>query len=39
MPESELHARKKSKNLAVLAALLGFIALVFVVTILKMAVP
>lgn len=38
MPESELHTRKKSKNYAVLAALIGFIALVFVVTILKMAV-
>jgi hypothetical protein len=39
MPESELHTRRRTKNYAVLAAIVGFIAVVFVVTILKMSVP
>jgi hypothetical protein len=38
MPQSDLHTRRKAKNFAVLAALLGFIALVFIVTIVKMMV-
>lgn len=37
MPKSELHKRKQSKNYAVLAAILAFVALVFVVTILRMS--
>jgi hypothetical protein len=38
MPKSELHTRRKSKNLAMLAAIIGFVVLVFVITILKMTV-
>lgn len=37
MPKSELHTRKRGKNYAVLAAILGFVAIIFVVTILKMS--
>ena len=37
MPIAELHERKKKKNKAMLWALLGFIALVFIITILKMS--
>lgn len=36
MPHSNLHNKKKSKNYAVLAAVLGFMAIVFVVTIIRM---
>ena len=37
MPHSDLHEQKKNKNYMVLAMLVAFIALVFVVTILKMS--
>ena len=36
MPHSELHERRKSKNIAVLAGVFGFVAIVFVITILKL---
>jgi|GEM_PF-5589874 len=36
MPEGELHQRRKQKNYVVLALILGFAALVFLTTILKM---
>jgi predicted nucleic acid-binding Zn ribbon protein len=36
MPQSELHERRRKKNYAVLGVMLGFIALIFVVTILRM---
>jgi len=39
MPQSELHKRRKMKNLAVMAGIFGFIALVFIVTILKLVIP
>jgi hypothetical protein len=34
--EHELHRRRRTRNVAVLTALLGFVALLFVVTIVKM---
>ncbi|WP_333832237.1 hypothetical protein [Rubrimonas sp.] len=34
--EHELHARRRGRNLAVLAVLAGFVALVFAVTIVKL---
>lgn len=34
--EHELHGRRRGRNLAVLAALLGVVALLFAVTIVKM---
>lgn len=37
MPKSSLHDRKRTKNYAVMGAVLAFIVLVFVVTILKMS--
>jgi hypothetical protein len=37
MPHSDLHEKKKKKNYAVLIALAAFIALVWAVTMLKMA--
>lgn len=37
MPKSELHNRKKTKNYAVLAGIIALVALIFVVTILKMS--
>lgn len=37
MPHSDLHARRKSKNVAVGAGVVGFIILIFVVTILRMS--
>lgn len=36
MPHAEVHDRKKSRNYAVLFALLGFMAIVFVVSIIRM---
>lgn len=36
MPESELHQRRKQKNFVVMAMVLGFAALVFLTTILRM---
>lgn len=36
MPRSELHNKKKSKNLAVLAGILGLCALIWVITMIKM---
>jgi hypothetical protein len=38
MPHSELHKKKKAKNFAVLAGLLGLCALIWVVTMIKMGV-
>ncbi len=38
MPITELHKKQKSKNMAVLAALVAFIVLMFAVTIVRMAV-
>jgi hypothetical protein len=37
MPHSELHKRKLKKNLAVLAMVLGFIALVWAITMIRIA--
>jgi hypothetical protein len=36
MPIAEVHERKKSRNYAVLFALLGFVAVVFAVSIIRM---
>jgi len=36
MTQSDLHQRKKAKNYAVMGTIVGFIVLIFVVTILKM---
>lgn len=36
MPESELHERRKKKNYAIMAMVLGFAAIVFLTTILRM---
>lgn len=36
MPHSDLHKKKKAKNYMILALLFGFIAIVWVVTMLKM---
>lgn len=36
MPKSELHQRRKQKNLVVLALVFGFAALIFLTTILRM---
>ncbi len=36
MPHAEVHERKKSRNYAVLFALLGFVATVFAVSIIRM---
>lgn len=37
MVETEIHKRQKTKNYTMLAAIVGFIVLVFVVTILRMS--
>ena len=37
MPPSDLHKKKRGKNLALLAVLLVFIALIFGMTIVKMS--
>jgi hypothetical protein len=34
--ESEVHARRRTRNLAVLAVLAGFVALIFAVTVVKL---
>lgn len=36
MPHSELHKKKKARNYAVLAAVLGFAVILFVVSIIRM---
>lgn len=36
MPKSELHQRKKSKNIAVFLAVIAFVAVVFAVTLVRM---
>jgi hypothetical protein len=36
MPLNDLHKAKKSKNLAVLAAILGFVAVIFFVSLIRM---
>lgn len=36
MPRSELHQKKKARNYAVLAAVLGFAVILFVVSIIRM---
>ena len=36
MPHSDLHKKKKQKNLVILAAILGWIALIWVITMVKM---
>lgn len=36
MPHSELHKKKRKKNMAVLAALIGFMAMVWIITMVKM---
>ncbi|HRI77417.1 MAG TPA: hypothetical protein PLW48_09605 [Alphaproteobacteria bacterium] len=38
MPHSELHQKKKKKNYAVLLALVAFMAVIFVVSIIKMKI-
>lgn len=37
MPHSEVHKKKIKKNLAVLAMILGFVAVIFAISILKMS--
>lgn len=37
MPESELHRRQKKKNLALAAVLLALIALVYAISLVRMA--
>jgi hypothetical protein len=37
MPIEELHKQKLKKNIAVLALIIGFVALVFVISIVKMS--
>ncbi len=37
MPIEELHRKKLKKNLAVLALIIGFVALVFAISIVKMS--
>lgn len=37
MPHSALHKKKKSKNLMILAAILGWIALIWAITMIKMS--
>lgn len=37
MPISDLHKKKKMKNLAILGAILGWIALIWAITMIKMA--
>lgn len=36
MPINELHARKKKKNIAVLAAVVAFMVVVFLVTVVRL---
>jgi len=38
MPYSDLHTKKKAKNLVLLAAMVAFMLLIFAVTIVRMAV-
>jgi hypothetical protein len=38
MPPSEIHDKKKSKNRVMLAAILGWIALIWIITMVKMTV-
>lgn len=38
MPLSEIHDKKKTKNRVMLVAILGWIALIWVITMVKMAV-
>lgn len=35
MPHSDLHKKKKKKNLTVLAMIFGFIALIWIITMIK----
>jgi hypothetical protein len=37
MPHSDLHKQKRKKNLAVLAMILGFIALIWAITMIRIA--
>ena len=37
MPKSEIHKSKKKKNLAILAIVLGWIALIWVITMIKVS--
>ena len=37
MPHSEIHKRKFGKNVAVMSLLFGFVALIFAISILRMA--
>lgn len=39
MTDSDLHRKKLKKNLAVLGLILGFCALIWVITMIKIAVP
>lgn len=36
MPKSEIHTRKSKTNLAILAVIFGFCALIFAITLVKM---
>lgn len=36
MPHSDLHLKKRKKNLAVLAVILGLCALIWIITMIKM---
>ena len=36
MPHSELHSKKKKKNLALLAAILGLCVLIWIITMIKL---
>jgi len=38
MPHSELHKKKKKKNLVILAIIIGLVALVWAISIIKMSV-
>lgn len=37
MPHSEVHKKKLKKNLLVMAIIMGFVALIWTITIIKMA--
>ena len=37
MPHSELHTKKLKKNLAVLAIIVGLVALIFAITLIKIS--
>ena len=39
MPHSDLHKQKKKKNFAILAMVIGFIALIWIVTMIRIAGP